>query len=737
MAEKQYHKGWLYERDGVKFAPYTLKESIVDREGNTGWAEDVDTKLTELEDTLIDTEDSNSAQFADLAERTKILEVRTQYLNAEASDVFYITDGNGNIGLKVDNSGTTSYNFITNTTDLNSLANRTEEIEDTISSIQGEALVNLQDQIIALQKRTKYMDASDASDAFYITDGKGNIAAIINGSGVTSFNFISKGVTDLNSLYRELQDQGILIQEIQDTLVNMNTAIDRLADRAVTLEERTQYMNASEVTDTFYITDKVGNVIMKVNEDGVHSIEFTAEGLQLKATIEALLAQDISITDALSLLTDRTAELELKTKFLNASTEDNTFYITDKDGNVGFLVNNDGATSIDFTTSSGIKLSEVKANLDTEIQERKDAINLLEKADTELSDSITATKTELTTLISDTKSELQTNINTVNTNLTNSIAETKSELEESINDLSAHVNEKDNELADNLGAVTTRVATLETRTQYMDASADASFYITDEKGNVGFEVNNDGATSVDFTTSTGIKLSEVKANLDTEIQNRKDADATLIAKDNELSDAITDLNNTLNDKIDTTKSDLTTLIGNTKTELQTNIDNTKSELNTTISNLATELRNKDTELSDRIGENATQIDGLKVRMDTAESDIDDLEANSATKVELAENVATITDRLDGHDEAINSINKINTEQNDALSDLTPRMVAVETRTKFMDASAPDAFYITDEQGYPGFIFDTEGVLALQYRMKTTANTILPLIGYDKTGTITI
>jgi hypothetical protein len=29
MAEKQYHKGWLYERDGVKFAPYTLKENLI------------------------------------------------------------------------------------------------------------------------------------------------------------------------------------------------------------------------------------------------------------------------------------------------------------------------------------------------------------------------------------------------------------------------------------------------------------------------------------------------------------------------------------------------------------------------------------------------------------------------------------------------------------------------------------------------------------------------------------
>ena len=716
MAEKKFHKGWLYERDGVKFAPYTLKESIVDRDGNTGWAVDIDSKLTELEDIFVDSEGNISAQFESLEARTQTLEERTQYLNAEASDTFYITDGEGNIGLKVDADGATSYNFITSTTDLNSLTERTDEIEDVISSIQGDSLTNLQDQIIALQERTRFMDASDSSDAFYITDGNGNIAAIINGSGVTSFNFISKGVTDLNSLYQELQNQGIIIQEIQDTLSDMNNAITTVADRATALEERTKYMDTSEESDTFYITDKDGNVILKVDSEGVHSIEFTAEGLQLKATIEALLAKDVDIVDALSALTDRAAELELKTKFLNASAEDNGFYITDSSGNIGFLVDDNGATSIDFITSTGIKLSEVKSNLDTEIVERKAAIELLEKADDELSDSITNLDTTLNTKIEETKTELQNNINAVNTNLTNSIADTKAELEESINDLSTHVDEKDSELADNLGEVTTRVADLETRTKYMDASTeDSSFYITDGDGNIGFEVNNEGAFSSDFTTSGGIKLSEVKANLDVEIQARKDADTELNNKDTELSDAINSLDTQVNNRITEVNTALTTLITETKEELQTEIDTTESNINTTINNLATELRNKDTELSDSISKNGAAIESLEGRMDIAENDIDSLEANSATKEELAENVEIITNRLDGHDEAISAINDINDQQNDALSDLTPRVVAVETRTQFMDASTEDSsFYITDGDGNIGFEVNNEGAFSSDF-----------------------
>jgi hypothetical protein len=54
----------------------------------------------------------------------------------------------------------------------------------------------------------------------------------------------------------------------------------------------------------------------------------------------------------------------------------------------------------------------------------------------------------------------------------------------------------------------------------MNAEESKEFYITDENGNVGFKVNDTGASSIDFTTSEGIKLSEVKANLDKEVENR-------------------------------------------------------------------------------------------------------------------------------------------------------------------------------------------------------------------------
>ena len=91
MAKKTFHKGWLYERDGIKFAPYTLKESIVDRNGQA-WTNGVDNKLSEIENALQFSSSGLQDSVNALAYRATLLETRTQYLDATSSEEFYITD---------------------------------------------------------------------------------------------------------------------------------------------------------------------------------------------------------------------------------------------------------------------------------------------------------------------------------------------------------------------------------------------------------------------------------------------------------------------------------------------------------------------------------------------------------------------------------------------------------------------------------------------------------------------
>jgi hypothetical protein len=132
MTEKKYHKGWLYERDGVKFSPYTLVESIVDRNG-VKWTEQTDNSLQALTEAIVVLNDTVipglGNEISATQDRVLTLEARTQYLDATASDVFYITDQNGNIALKVDGNGATSFNFISPETDLNALAQKASGME--------------------------------------------------------------------------------------------------------------------------------------------------------------------------------------------------------------------------------------------------------------------------------------------------------------------------------------------------------------------------------------------------------------------------------------------------------------------------------------------------------------------------------------------------------------------------------------------------------------------------------
>ena len=297
MANKLFHKGWLYERDGVKFSPYALKECIIERDG-TNWPALVDTKIDSMNSALSDIYDTTvpglERQIGEIADRATSLEERTQYMDATAADTLYVTDASGNIALKVDGDGSTSFNFITPNTDLNSLANQTESIDNEISNIYSTVIPNLESLITALQERTRFMDASIEDDTFYIVDGNGNIAAKIDKDGITSFNFISQDVNDFNTLNTTVINLGnnldALGQQVVDNKQELDGELADLTDRVYETEVRTKYVNASNDEATaFYVVDAEGDIGMVVNEDGVTSFEFIAGDMQIKKTINEIL----------------------------------------------------------------------------------------------------------------------------------------------------------------------------------------------------------------------------------------------------------------------------------------------------------------------------------------------------------------------------------------------------------------------------------------------------------------
>ena len=691
MAEKQFHKGWLYERDGVKFAPYTLKESIVDRNGKT-WADSVDSKLNDLASELNSSSDGLQASVSLLVDRTTTLENRTQYLDAsdDGTGTFYITDENGNVALKVDENGATSFDFITSKTNLNNLYERTNDLENAVVTINGTSLVNLQNQIVQLQKHTQYLNASnDDANTFYITDEYGNVAAKINADGITSFNFISQGVTDLNSLYQELLQHNINIIDLTSALQSIK---DILTSDIQKLQTRTKYLNASDDNaKAFYITDDEGNIAMKVDTQGVTSFNFISQGITDLNT----LSQDVdkaekAIDDAETAINDlsnvvvankqaieadviklsnRVTQTEIRTQYVNASDDEaKVFYITDGSGNVAMKVDENGVESFEFIVGD----TKVKETLDSLIKKDNELGNAITSLETNLNKKIDTTESELNATIQDTKSELNT-----------AIQVNRQQLDQTIAILKQNLDSTDSELSAGIAVASGRLEKLEQRTRYVDASDNEAkaFYVTDENGNVGMKVDESGVTSFDFiipkkeNEDKAVSLSGIDAALKQEIADRVANNQALI--------------------------------------------------------------NKDAELSGKIKLNTDNISNLQSRMSTAESDITTLQSDRATKKELADNVALLTKDIGKNASDITNLQGKDSEHDNALNNLTERTQKIEIRTQYIDGTANNTFDIVDENGNVGMRVDENGVLAQKIFIRTTKNTNLPVIGYQKVSTIEI
>ena len=177
MAEKKFHKGWLYERDGVKFAPYTLKENIIDRNGNL-WSPGVDSTISQLSSevnkltgtTIPELEESIST----VSNRASTLETRTRYIDtSDNSNALYITDINGKIITLIDNNGIKSYDFLL--PDNTSVKTSLSQINGNLSQLTGVTIPALQDNIsdvanrtVTLETRTQYINTSDSNKIFYV-----------------------------------------------------------------------------------------------------------------------------------------------------------------------------------------------------------------------------------------------------------------------------------------------------------------------------------------------------------------------------------------------------------------------------------------------------------------------------------------------------------------------------------------------------------------------------------------
>lgn len=429
-----------------------------------------------------------------------------------------------------------------------------DDIAQIKADIAGDdgATDNIVPRLAQVETRTKYINASSSEDdnidesVFQITDDKGNIGVQVDNQGIKSFDFI---LTKTNtSLVTKLNELDVKDTELADNIKEL---------KGYTLTAGAGLTGGGDLSTNreFHIGKGTG---IQVNEDSIQleaikglttgsygqstqytsgfngSFEiphFTVDEFGRITSIKKVtinMPKDEEILDSIDELDDKLTKLVASTK-------------EELQGNINNINNTlDGRITSIYNTLDN-KIDSVKSTLDAK--------------DTELADNLSMEIGAINETIADHV-----------TTLLNKIDENKANIESNDQDIAAlsqriAFNEKDiidiNEIniqqSDLLVGHENDIDILQERTKLLNSSDyQDNFYITDDNGNISFQIDENGnisanksITAEDFITHNNIKLSEVKSALDQEIEDRT-------TKDSELSDAIDEINGKINKTVGTT-----------------------------------------------------------------------------------------------------------------------------------------------------------------------------------------
>lgn len=314
MAEN-VHQGWLYTRDGEKFAPITLIDDVLALNGKkykevvNGQIKDLKTYVDTFVGTINTKNNEQDNQIAALQTVDTNLAAKMANFDASDSDALYITDKNNNVIAYINENGVHSIDF-TMPNDGISLADFHSKYENFVSATNT-TLANL-------TARLANFNGED-SDTLYIIDKNDNVIAYINATGVQSMNF----TTPEGNLNATISG---LAQEIKDREALDATLTPKIEANTVAIAAHEQAVNQKlanfngEDSDQLFIIDKNDNVIAYINEVGVHSLNFYSVNTDLEATLAKVNQEIINRGDAISELKNYvdTADGKIRTDFAAA-----------------------------------------------------------------------------------------------------------------------------------------------------------------------------------------------------------------------------------------------------------------------------------------------------------------------------------------------------------------------------------------------------------------------------------
>ena len=336
MATENIQKGWLYTREGEKFAPETLVENVTTRSGkpydervreylntlNTSLTQKINNIKTEVDSSGKDYDDAISAlQSKDTSHDSSIaalqskdtqldaditaLENKLQYFDGSSSDKLYIIDNNDKIVAYVaeqlkwfDGSAGNQFFFIDNSENVVAYIDGNGIHSTEYTHKDGTTFTQVLDKVKIFDDKLQWFITNSNNEAFYFVDDSSDtnpqVAAKIDGSGIDAVDFRAKGqdysLVGLNTAVKanienigknktaiESNDADILALQGRATAVEGLAAANQTAHNTMedNLEEYYGYNNFGQ--DTFYFIDSSTNpkVGTMVNASGITTTNIT------------------------------------------------------------------------------------------------------------------------------------------------------------------------------------------------------------------------------------------------------------------------------------------------------------------------------------------------------------------------------------------------------------------------------------------------------------------------------
>lgn len=281
--QESIHQGWLYARDGKKFAPMTLIDDVYAMNGQK-YKSVVDNKISGVEtsfNTALSTVNETLGKHTEAIDALEgiddeVLEKLTNF-GDDGTDALYIVDKSNNVIAYINGLGVHSVDF--------TLPNENQfSLKDFINNKYASFVTSTNTTLATLTKKLVNFGDDGTGDTLFIVDKSNNVMAYIDETGFHSINVYSANYdmeTDLKALYEQLAQE---VNDRETAITNVTTGY-QTADQGIRSEynRRLQYFDTSgEESDRLFIVDKNNYVIAYIDAAGVHSLDFFSSSTSLE-----------------------------------------------------------------------------------------------------------------------------------------------------------------------------------------------------------------------------------------------------------------------------------------------------------------------------------------------------------------------------------------------------------------------------------------------------------------------